>query len=469
MLGLAALLRQPQAPGLFTLLLLICLIFALFAFAWRVRRRLGLIRAATRLIKPYAGPAGLQPHFAEITEKIKAWKGADAQHFADTWEEFRETTIEPKPGVASGIKNAVRPTAFFNLDEMGFGVSGWRFVPGLFVSVGLAATFLGLIAALQQTGESLQSGGDQAKVMSALTQLLTVASAKFIMSLTGLVCSILFTIVLRYCSNRLDSAMLRFTHELELRMNFVSLEDIGERQLAAIMDQRDHMQKLNHELIAALSEPLHKAVSSNEAQMGSMIDQLSGSLTTGLVTAMTATSERLETASEKLSGLAGEIASAAEKFSTAAERTAVGLDGAARRLEIVSDNLSKAGNGLAEAAGPIVQAADKTASATQQIAASSIDMVNSARAALNSEKDVVIAASNSIRDQIKSFESRAAAYDGELEKAFSKYIEHIGQSIREVEAHSNNVHGQYAEALATLQAVIENAKSFEPESARPQS
>jgi len=35
--------------------------------------------------------------------------------------------------------------------------------------------------------------------------------------------------------------------------------------------------------------------------------------------------------------------------------------------------------------------------------------------------------------------------------------------ISEVENQSNNVHGQYADALATLQAVIENAKALRHE------
>ncbi|RUV24360.1 hypothetical protein EOD29_35720, partial [Mesorhizobium sp. M1A.T.Ca.IN.004.03.1.1] len=67
----------------------------------------------------------------------------------------------------------------------------WRIVPGLFVSVGLFLTFLGLIAALSTMaqGAEIDSG--------VMRQLLSVASAKFIMSLTGLFCSIVFTILLR--------------------------------------------------------------------------------------------------------------------------------------------------------------------------------------------------------------------------------------------------------------------------------
>jgi hypothetical protein len=471
-LGLASLLKEPAAPGLFSAVMIIFLVGLLVSFVSVVHSRVSVLKRATELIRKAQGPKVFQESFEEIQDLIGEWKGAAAHHFYDTWKEFRETTIEARPGAVTGIRNALRPSVFFNLDEMGFSVSAWRFVPGFLVSIGLAATFLGLIAALQQTGDSLRAGPGQAQVQQAqvqlaLVQLLTVASAKFIMSLTGLLCSIMFTIVLRVAGNHLESAMRQLTHEIEMRMNFVSLEDIAERQLIATVEQRDHMQKLNHDLIAAISKPLENALASNASHVGNMVQDLSASLSTGLAAAMDIASERLDAASGKLTELATGISSAAEHFSSAAERTAVGLDGAARRLEVVSDNLARAGSALADAAEPIVQAADRTATATQQIAGASSEMVESARKTMASERDLVIAAANSIKQQISSFEARAAAYDGQLEKVFKSFSEEIRRSIGEVETHSTAVHEQYADALSTLQSVIENAKAFRPESERP--
>lgn len=465
-LSAASLLRLPQSPGLFSLSLLLLLIFLSLAFLRSVFHRRALLDKATRLVRRYPDAEALRKNVGEIAARMSTWKGRDGQHLTETWKEFQETTLEPKSETGT-IQNAIRPSAFFNLEDLGFGVAGWRFWPGLFVSIGLAATFLGLIAALQETGESLKAGGDQANVMMALTQLLTVASAKFIMSLTGLVCSIVFTVMLRIATRSLDHAIRTLSHEIELRMRFVSLEDIAEQQLAVIIEQRDQSRRLNDELITAITEPLQKAVGSSASQVDQMVSKLATSLSDGLVAAMTITSDRLESASSKLAGLANEISSAAAQFSSAAERTAVGLDGAAQRLEVVSEKLSNAGSELADAAAPMVQTASETATATRQIANASTEMVDAARTAIASEKDVAVTALNTIRDQIKTFEARAASYDGQLEKAFRSFSEEIARSISEVENHSNNVHGQYADALATLQAVIENAKAFQPESQRP--
>jgi hypothetical protein len=465
-LELASLLKEPPAPGLFSLLLVLLLLLLVMGFVSTVRSRTKVLRSAVDLVKKTKGASGLQESFEDIQNRLAKQNGRAARHLADTWKEFRETTIEPRSGTALGVRNSIRPSVFFNLEDMGFSVSGWRFVPGFLVSIGLAATFLGLIAALQQTGESLK-GGDQAQVREALTQLLSVASAKFIMSLTGLLCSIVFTAFLRVGGQRLEGTMRKLTHEIEIRMNFVSLEDLAERQLEAIVEQRDHMQKLNHDLIAAISKPLENALAASNTHVGTMVDDISRSLSTGLAAAMDKASDRLESASDTLNGLATKISEAAEQFTVAAERTAVGLDGAARRLELVTDNLSRAGSGLADATEPMVEAITGTATTTKQIANASVEMVQSARKALDSERGVVVAAAESIREQIKNFEARAASYDGQLEKAFKTFSTEIGRSVSEVENHANAVHQQYADALGTLQAVIENAKAFRPESERP--
>ena len=60
-----------------------------------------------------------------------------------------------------------------------------------------------------------------------------IASAKFIMSLVGLLCSILFTIFLRFGSSKIDRELNNLCIEIERRLVFISLEDIGFRQLRA--------------------------------------------------------------------------------------------------------------------------------------------------------------------------------------------------------------------------------------------
>ncbi len=170
------------------------------------------------------------------------------------------------------MRNSIRPSVFFNLEDMGFSVSA-EVCTGLLVSIGLAATFLGLIAALQQTGESLRAvirlrfASTYAVAIRCICKIYHVAD--------GALCSIVFTAFLRVGGQRLEGTMRKLTHEIEIRMNFVSLEDLAERQLEAIVEQRDHMQKLNHDLIAAISKPLENALAASNTHVGTMVDDIS--------------------------------------------------------------------------------------------------------------------------------------------------------------------------------------------------
>ena len=94
-------------------------------------------------------------------------------------------------------------------------------------------------------------------------------------------------------------------------------------------------------------------------------------------------------------------------------------------------------------------------------------MVNSAKMAVADEKQIVEAALNSIRNLIQAFESRAAAYDGQLEKAFQTYQTEVAKTVNQLESHGRGVQERFTDALGRLQTVVENAKAFEPESTRP--
>src|SRR5690606_16676587 len=105
----------------------------------------------------------------------------------------------------------------------------FRILPNTLVSAGLLLTFLGLVAALHQFSQSMNVGADG--MDGAMRDFMQIASAKFIMSLVGLFCSIVFTFLLRARQNKLDAALHRLCIGIERRLVFVSLEDLGFRQL----------------------------------------------------------------------------------------------------------------------------------------------------------------------------------------------------------------------------------------------
>ena len=128
-------------------------------------------------------------------EKIEHWLGEQAGSTADrslfdVWDEFVETLRAGDRHGPPMLRNSVRPATFLHVEGLHFGVGFYQIVPGRFVSLGLALTFLGLIAALQQiSGDKIDD--------AAMADLLQIASATFIMSQAGLVCSIALTSALR--------------------------------------------------------------------------------------------------------------------------------------------------------------------------------------------------------------------------------------------------------------------------------
>ncbi len=56
------------------------------------------------------------------------------------------------------------------------------------------------------------------------------------MSLMGLVCSIVFTIVLRRMTGQVDGELHLLCRALERRLTFASLEEIGLRQLQSMIE-----------------------------------------------------------------------------------------------------------------------------------------------------------------------------------------------------------------------------------------
>ena len=70
-----------------------------------------------------------------------------AKSFGRAWQEYSETLSDPEEGETT-VRNTVRPHYFFNMEDLGQSSVRWRQVPGIFVSVGLLLTFLGIISAI---------------------------------------------------------------------------------------------------------------------------------------------------------------------------------------------------------------------------------------------------------------------------------------------------------------------------------
>lgn len=245
----ASLLRDEGAAGIVVLVLGLAAVMVWALARTAFWKRTGTVKRFRKKVEDLGDQSLVQGR-----DQIAHWldqssKSAADRALAEAWAEFDETLVVDDRHDPPVLRNSVRPSVFFNVDDLHFGAGFYRIVPGLFVSIGLALTFLGLIAALQQmSGDKIDD--------AAMADLLRIASAKFIMSLSGLVCSILLTISLRKMTGRLDSELHGLCRALERKMEFASLERIGLEQLKAMEEDREHHRRLMAELIAEIGGPL---------------------------------------------------------------------------------------------------------------------------------------------------------------------------------------------------------------------
>ena len=456
-LGVAGLLRDESAPGIVTLVLLFGLLVCIAWFLVSVARR----RAAlTWLRTEFIQALGQSPSESSILALNNAVDASEhitsRQPVVAAWKEYRETLVPHEENDQVVLRNAVRPSTFFNLEDLHFSPGFWRIVPGLFVTIGLFLTFLGLISALNSM--AAPAGSNATTFNPDISALLTIASAKFIMSLTGLLCSIVFTIVLRFGTGRVDEAIHRLCSEMERRLTFISLEELAVEQLAASREQKDHFRAIGMELVAELGRPLREelpdrisAAISKEMQpllqqvgqigaegMGTMVQDLSSRFSDDVGRALSQASDKLVVAGER-------IAELSSRMDQSSGRMGSEMDTAVARLAQTVDDLRAAMGATAEtASGALTQGAeqlltvmndtlqgirDNTGEGARAISAAATEMRLAAEAFRIELAEATKAGAGAAREQMVT---TAAAVSGAIDGAGRGILDAFGKSAIDI-------------------------------------
>lgn len=398
--SVARLLINEAVPGLVSLAILTVLVISVGGFVWRSHRQYTTLEWFRKKVAQTLDEAEFTSKAPKLDAEVEAASEKKSHRtIINAWQEYRETLVLDEAACPPVLRNSVRPDVFFNIESLQYGPKFARYAPGLFVSSGLLLTFLGLIAALQAV--NIPPGATPEQTREALSNLLAAASAKFIMSLTGLFASIVFTLVLRYYSAKTETVIHALCAALESRLSFISLEDIAMRQLVIARGQEDGFRQIGLELVERLGEPLRKEIPETIAAsigtamaplldkvgrvgtdgVGHMIEDLSSRLSGDVGRALSDASGQLSAAGEKIGLLAdrmdqsagrmgnemeesvAKLAVAAEQLtshlSVAAERSDQAINaGAEKLLSIMSSTLEGIRTNTAEGSIAMQQAAD---------------------------------------------------------------------------------------------------------------
>ncbi len=403
-LMLADYLTEDWTPGLVAGVLLALMIVALVGWSVRVIGRSRAVTKFRRVLQENKNREDESVDFEAVSAQIdKSFGGRAGKALSTAWSEYSETIINHN-GIA---RNSVRPSYFFNVDDLAFGPGFFRILPNLFVTIGLFFTFLGLIAALNtMTGKAIDN--------DAISGLLSVASAKFIMSLTGLLCSIVFTVALRIGNGRIEAAVHGLSCLIEDKLSFVSQEEVAVQQLKIAEEQRDNMRTVGMELVSELTAQLKDGISAPIVEsINDKMDEIVTRLQEGLPKALA------EEIAGKLDGISKDIGRAGSDGLTDV------VEGLSNTLtENVTGALQDSGRHLSEAAAKIGELANRLDDSSGKMGSGMESAVQQMVSAVN---DLSVSAASSTESTNEALSQGAEKLLGSMNETLEKISENTKQ------------------------------------------
>ena len=476
-LVLARWLTGEAPPGWVSLGLLIALVALSLVYGGVTWSFVRAVNSARNTIR--GGPGGkiTGDRLIDIERAFASQRGRRGylSRLATAWSEFKETALQPSP--RSGVlRNTVRPAAFFNREDLGLEAGIWRQVPAYFVSVGLLLTFLGLIAALDQTGDVLGGPtGTGTRVVDGLKELLQVASAKFIMSLTGLFCSIVFSLVLRSLAKWKDRVLHALCEAVEEGCDYLSEQDVLRQLLDQTEEQTTHLQTFSTELVAQIARPLKEDLpnaireSLSEA-MQPVIDNISRGTHRGIDALAGRVSDQLVDGVQSsvvamnatIEGVRGALETVAYRLDQSSGAMSENVGKAVESLGSQIDTLKVAMASSAEASGRELERAGREmasgiGAATQEMRETVLDPMNELGAKVDRLASGVGVAAGRLEGYAQSVEqgARAVATANEaLERSVGTIVaatEPMRSAVGEIEA-ATQAMGERVEAAAEAMA-----------------
>ena len=515
-LFLAGWLTGEGTPGWVSLGLVVALVVLWVWYTIITQRFVGAVRSLRAILRIEGNGKITRDDLVGIDRNFRqaSARGVFHRRLENAWREFNETALPPAAD-SEVLRNTVRPIVFFNREDLGLEAGMWRQLPALFVSIGLLLTFLGLVAALEQTGEVLASDSTNGGTVAGLTKLLSVASAKFIMSLTGLACSIVFTVVLRFSTKRKDTALHTLCADIERGCDFMSEQGVLRELLVQAKEQTVQLQAFSTELVAQIAQPLKEDlpnairnsiseamqpvidnISSGTNQgIESLVGSVSGQLVEGVEGSVREMKDLMETVSTRLDEAAGRLDRSSETMTgnvdeavgslvARVERLSAGIDDSTARLgkyaesiegsaTVVtssSEQLRQSSESLSEATGPIrdsitdieasTQSMRETSERTESILRHSHEVIEASHAAVQDGLRTLDRSVTEFKDVI----GRYREIDDHLGDAFTKIETDLQASIEEIGAFKQKVNEEFGRALNRLEAVIAQAEPFVPAS-----
>jgi ABC-type transporter Mla subunit MlaD len=377
-------------------------IWALIA-GWRLHR--GIARLRGEIASAAATVAATPPEALRFATQYEATDATLRQQnlLGPAWRDWTATLITPAEPHRP-VRATVRPGEYLSLDplwECGISPRLHAAMPNLLVGVGLILTFFGLSLALAAAGGIV--GADKAMREAGLRDLLGTASAKFVFSLVGLACSILYASYRNWLLGDTERRLGGLLAALEKRIPLATPATLQTEANTQLANLADGMSTFTNQLAVAIGEqmnaafdqrlgehigPLREAIDKlsgsigtrNEDAIREMLEQFTAGLRGGSDEAMRKVTDSLADLARSMQDVRSGMAEAARQMASAAEqiteRMATGADAAMTRISHQMEGLVTELRNLAQQTRDsgeeaVRRAAEQIAAAASAFAASS--------------------------------------------------------------------------------------------------
>ncbi len=456
--------------------LAVVLIGAAFAISSRYKRNFHeplakAIEARVRLLDDVTGGStadidsarlAFASRFNEIDDQMMEVGHSEALPLRRTWEEFRETIVDPSADV---LQNSARPEHFFV--NLGDSHRGLNWFANIFIAIGLLITFLGIIAALS----TLDFSGGVDAMQERLNELMKVAGAKFWASVGGIVASIVLRSYDYRFGKRINDGLSMLCDKLEHGMAYLPPQRIASDQLEQLKEQTPALRTFSEQLATALDGALEKQMAPMISHLGSIqqgIDKISGGGGEAVRDAIASS------AGAEMAGLADAIGAMTVSMATMSERLEKQTGEADRQIEEAVRRFGQASEEMRNAFGDLNRnfgvIADRMREENEQASAFARQRMDELLSNLGTTLDDMktgLAAAATQLGEASTIAANDAAQIGQeaMEKSFTEFVERFngaGSPLVASMKDAGNAISVSADRLSSAQTAIgDHARAIE--------
>lgn len=273
------------------------------------------------------------------------------------WREFDETLLKGEVEKGGVIGNTVRPQSFINyglVRERLMGLKMIGSIPGYFVGIGLLLTFTGIVLALHKASEATTASlisNDTPAMMTAMTDLLGVASFKFATSIAGLGVSIILALLFKMIVIGIEASFAPFCEQVEAQLRYTAPQSIAAEINETAKEQSAQLKEINSDrFFSRMGEQFAPQVAGAlESAIAPMTQSIDDAMKAMSSQSQTGVGDMIERFSSTVQGSAGtelkQLGETLAKMHTTLETTQKGLHGTGEEF---ATRMSEAANALRE-------------------------------------------------------------------------------------------------------------------------